>query len=112
MLTFENIVMEFMTTNGKAIPLDSLPDNQRDYIVYAYFLGKDDLIRDYFGSEVCSDLESAKRYFELFYRGIRAEAVNNRVRFYDSASYYREMLFAAVGNTVADAAEEVIINYP
>jgi hypothetical protein len=113
MFSLDHVVNEFMKTNdGKTIPFDDLATPIQDYIAYSYLLHNTDVMLDYFGSEVMFKDGDIKRYFELFYRGIRGEALTGLdYPQLNATTYFRAKLLESLYEVVTEAVINVLCNY-
>ena len=113
MFNLNHVVNEFMKTNdGKTIPFDELPTPVKDYVVYTYLLSNKAVMLDYFGSEVMFKDGDINRYFELFYRGMRGEALTGlEYPQLNATTYFRAKLLEGLYEVVTDAVINVLCNY-
>jgi hypothetical protein len=113
MFSLDHVVNEFMKTNdGKTIPFDELPAPVKDYIAYSYLLHNKAVMLDYFGSEVMFKDGDINRYFELFYRGMRGEALTGlEYPQLNATTYFRAKLLESLYEVVTEAVINVLCNY-
>jgi hypothetical protein len=113
MFSLNHVVNEFMKTNeGKTIPFGDLATPVQDYIVYSYLLSNKAVMLDYFGSEVMFKDGDIDRYFELFYRGMRGEALTGlEYPQLNATTYFRAKLLESLYEVVTEAVINVLCNY-